>query len=99
MSAPRCWITRSHRVRRREFPPRAFALYITSVESIRQFYSTRPADIEAIIAALGGRFDADEVEVIKRVLREYGGAVPDAQLIEEAGLALAVWRRGNSAAP
>ena len=45
-----------------------------------------------VIAALGGRFDADEAEVMERVLREYGGTVPDAQLIEEAGLALAVWR-------
>ena len=52
-------------------------------------------DIEAIIAALGGRYDADEVEVIERVLREYGGTVPDQQLIEEAGLALAIWRRGK----
>ena len=51
-------------------------------------------DIEAVIAALGGRYDADEAEVIKRVLREYGGTIPDAQLIEEAGLALAIFRRG-----
>jgi hypothetical protein len=32
-------------------------------------------DIDAIIAALGGRYNADEAEVIERILREYGGAV------------------------
>ena len=52
-------------------------------------------NIEAVIAALGGRYDADEAEVIARVLRESGGTVPDKQLISEAGLALAIWRRGN----
>ena len=36
-----------------------------------------------MIAALGGRYDADEAEVIERVLREHGGTVPDAQLIAE----------------
>jgi hypothetical protein len=50
-------------------------------------------NIDALIAALGGRYDAAEVEVIERVLREHGGTVPDDQLIEEAGLALAIWRR------
>ena len=50
-------------------------------------------DIEAVIAALGGRFDAEEVEVIKRMLREYGGTIPDAQLVEEIGLAVAIHRR------
>jgi hypothetical protein len=50
-------------------------------------------DIEAVIAALGGRFDANQAEVIGRVLRDYGGTIPDAQLIEEAGLALAIYRR------
>ena len=48
-----------------------------------------------MIAALGGRFDADETEVIERVLREYGGTVPDKQLISEAALALAIFRRGR----
>ena len=28
-------------------------------------------NIDAVIAALGGRFAADEAEVIERVLREY----------------------------
>lgn len=50
-------------------------------------------NIEAVIFALGGRFDADEAEVIQRVLRDYGGMIPDAQLIEEAGSALAIYRR------
>jgi len=53
------------------------------------------AAIDAVIAELGGRYDADEAEVIERVLREYGGTIPDAQLISEAALALAIWRRGN----
>ncbi len=52
-------------------------------------------NIDAVIAALGGRFDADEITVIERVLREYGGTMPDAQLIEEAALALAIHRRGR----
>ncbi len=52
-------------------------------------------DIDAVIAALGGRYDADEAEVIERVLREHGGTIPDEQLISEAALALAIFRRGN----
>jgi len=52
-------------------------------------------NIDAVIAALGSRFDAAEVEVIERVLREHGGTIPDKQLIEEAGLALAICRRGR----
>jgi hypothetical protein len=52
-------------------------------------------DIAAVTAALGSRFDADETEVVERVLREYGGTVPDAQLIEEVGLALAIFQRGR----
>ncbi len=31
--------------------------------------------------------------MIERVLRESGGTIPDDQLIEEAGLALAIHRR------
>lgn len=37
-------------------------------------------------------FDADEAALIERMLREYGGVIPDAQLIEEIGLALVVHR-------
>lgn len=46
-----------------------------------------------MIAALGDSFDADEAAIIERMLREYGGTIPDAQLIEEIGLALAVHRQ------
>jgi len=52
-------------------------------------------DIEAVIEALGSRFDADEAAVIERVMRQHGDTVPDRQLIEEVGLALAIWRRGQ----
>jgi len=52
-------------------------------------------DIESVIEALGSRFDAAEAAVIERVLREYAGTIPDKQLIEEIGLALASWRRGR----
>lgn len=45
-------------------------------------------NIEAVIEALGGRFDAEETAVIERVLRDHGGTVPDKQLIEEAALAI-----------
>ena len=54
---------------------------------------TSGVNIEAVIAALDGRYDADETEVIERVLREYNGTIPDQQLIEEAALALAILRR------
>jgi len=50
-------------------------------------------DTEAVIAALGTRFDAAEASIIERMLREYGGTIPDAQLVEEIGLALAIHRR------
>ncbi len=53
------------------------------------------ADIELLIAALGTHYDPDEAEVIARVLKEYGGTMPDKQLISEAALALAIWRRGR----
>ncbi len=52
-------------------------------------------DIEAVIAALGGRYDADEAAVIERVMRENHGTIPDAQLISEAALALAIFRPGR----
>jgi len=50
-------------------------------------------DIEAVVAALGTRFDPAETEVIERVLRDHGGTVSDHQLISEAALALAIFRR------
>ena len=53
-------------------------------------------EIESVIAALGTHYDPAEAEVIERVLQEYGGTMPDEQLISEAALALAIWRRGRS---
>ena len=50
-------------------------------------------DIEAVSAALGSRFDPDEAAIIERILREYAGIVPEKQLIEEIGPALAVHRQ------
>lgn len=47
------------------------------------------------MAALGGRFDADEAAIIERMLRESGGTIPDAQ-VSEVGLAVAINRRGRS---
>ena len=52
-------------------------------------------DIEAVIAALGTRYNAAEAAIIERMLREYGGTIPDAQLIDEIGFALAIYRRGS----
>ena len=52
-------------------------------------------DIEQVIEALGTRYDADEAAIAERLLREYGGTIPDKQLIEEVGLALAILRRGG----
>lgn len=50
-------------------------------------------DIDAVVAGLGERFTTDEAEIAARLLREYGGTMPDRQLIEEVGLAIAVHRR------
>jgi hypothetical protein len=50
-------------------------------------------DLDAVIAALHTRSGPDEVAIAERLLRESGGTIPDAQLIEEIGLALAVHRR------
>ena len=55
--------------------------------------SVDPVNIEAVIGALGGRFDPAEAAIIERMLRESGGTIPDAQMIEEVGLALAIHRR------
>jgi len=52
-------------------------------------------DIGQVIAALGGRYEPDEAAVIERLLLEYGGTIPDTQLIDEIGLALAVLRRAR----
>ena len=50
-------------------------------------------DIEAVIAALGSRFDAEETALIEQMLRDLHGTMPDSQLIKEIGLAIAVYRR------
>ena len=52
-------------------------------------------DIEQVVAALGSRFEPDEAAVVERLLLEYGGKIPDQQLIDEIGLALAVHRRAR----
>ena len=51
------------------------------------------AAIEAVIARLGEVFDAGEAAIAERMLREYGGTIPDKQLLSEIGLALAIHRR------
>jgi hypothetical protein len=45
------------------------------------------------LAPRSTQYDADETAIIERVLREYGGTIPDAPLISEAALALAIHRR------
>ena len=52
-----------------------------------------PVNIEPVIAALDGHYSPDRAAIIERMLREYAGTIPDAQLIEEIGFALAVHRR------
>ena len=50
-------------------------------------------NIEAVIAALGTRFDADETAIVEEYFRNHHGTVPDKQLLSEIGLALAIHRR------
>lgn len=50
-------------------------------------------DIEQVIAALDDRFDPAEAEIVERLLRDYNGTIPDRQLLDEIGLALAIHRR------
>jgi hypothetical protein len=52
-------------------------------------------DIEAMIARLGRWPDPGMAAVVERVLRERGGTIPDAQLIEEAKLAQSAWRQSQ----
>jgi len=52
-------------------------------------------NIEPVIAALGDHYDPDEAAEIERALRAYNGTIPDDQLISEAALALAIFRRGR----
>ena len=48
---------------------------------------TASMDVAAVIAALGDHFTAEEGAIAEQPLRQYEGAVPDAQLIQEVGLA------------
>ena len=57
--------------------------------------SVDPVNIEAVIAALGDHYTPERAAIVERMLREYHGTIPDAQLIEEIGLALAIHRRGR----
>ena len=50
-------------------------------------------DVEQVIAALGERFDPAETEIVERLLRQYSGTIPDRQLLDEIGLAVAIHRR------
>ena len=52
-------------------------------------------DVEQVIVALGERFDPAEAEIVERLLRKYGGTIPDRQLLDEIGLALAIHRRAE----
>lgn len=49
-------------------------------------------DIEAVVAALSERFTPDEAALVEDMLRQYAGTIPDAQLVEEIGFALAAHR-------
>lgn len=46
-----------------------------------------------MIAALRTRYDPDTAALIERMLRELNGTIPDQQMIEEIGPALAIHRR------
>jgi len=52
-------------------------------------------DIEAVIAALESHYSAERAAIVERMIREYHGTIPDKQLIEEIGLALAIHQRGR----
>ena len=52
-------------------------------------------DVDAVIAALGDHYTPERAAIVERMLREYAGTVPDAQLVEEIGLALAINARSN----
>jgi hypothetical protein len=56
-------------------------------------------DIEQVIAALDDRFDPAEAEIVERLLRKYSGTIPDRQLLDEIGLALAIHRRSSRRDP
>ena len=51
-------------------------------------------DVDAVIVALDTHFEDGEAAIAERMLREHAGTMPDQQLIEEIGLAIAIHRRG-----
>lgn len=48
---------------------------------------------EPVITALGDNYTPDEEAIIKQILHEHHGTIPDNQLLEEIGLALGIHRR------
>jgi hypothetical protein len=50
-------------------------------------------DIEGVVAKLGTTFSPDEAAIAETMLRNLHGTIPDRQLIEEIGLAIAIHRR------
>ena len=52
-------------------------------------------DVAAVIAALDTHFDPAQAAIAERMLREHGGSIPDVQLVEEIGLAIAIHRRSK----
>ncbi len=50
-------------------------------------------DIEGVVAQLGTTFSPDEAAIVETMLRTLHGTIPDRQLIEEIGLAIAIHRR------
>ena len=52
-------------------------------------------DADAVIAALGDVFDPDEAAIAEEMLRDLAGTMPDRQLIEAIGLAIAIHRSGR----
>jgi hypothetical protein len=56
-------------------------------------------DIEAVVAKLGTTFSPDEAAIAETMLRTLHGTIPDRQLIEEIGLAIAIHRRPTDQPP
>ena len=56
-------------------------------------WQTDAVDIEAVIAALGDQFTPDEAALVEEMLRRLAGTIPDRQMVEEIGLALAIHRQ------
>jgi len=67
---------------------------MTHSQSLDASLNPTVVDAESVVAALGTHYGPAEAHNA-RVLKEYGGTVPDEQLISEAALALAIqrWQR------